>query len=252
METIKAVISELGAIRKSLSEYKNVKNGIKKKVLENLDEINRFLLIGPGVVSPELTRTRCNKVVDLIKVWYRSLQDYNSIMEKIIDIKKTFVTPLVISELNPSSEKENNIVEEVKRDNTTEESSEEPIVSQKQVTLPSYVEKLRPDNIIKGDVAFLPIGPVLHYCIVVKSVGNYSFVIPITSNLTDFVGYVIEKSRFFKGMAIFTIVQVPTSLVKRKFVMPYDNKTELSNILSECDKYLKENVLKRNYKRKKK
>lgn len=66
METIKEAVTELGDIRKSINNYKSIKNSIKKTITEGLDEMIRFLMVGPGVVSPEATRTRCNKIVDLI------------------------------------------------------------------------------------------------------------------------------------------------------------------------------------------
>lgn len=76
--------------------------------------------------------------------------------------------------------------------------------------------------------------------------------ISLTTDPESFVGYKIEKSRFFKGTAIYAIHQVPTALVMRKFVMPYDSKSELNKILSGCEDYFKTNILKRTYKRKKK
>lgn len=45
-----------------------------------------------------------------------------------------------------------------------------------------YIERLRPETIERGDVAFLPIGPILHYCIVFKVVGEISFVLSITTS----------------------------------------------------------------------
>lgn len=247
METIKDAISELGDIRKDINTQKNIKNEIKKKLLENLDEIIRFLVVGPGVVSPETTRTRCNRVIDLVKVWYKSPES-GSIMEKILEVKKKYV---VVS-IPESEEKEFSDLEREVMTKTKElEDKISPELREKY--LPLYIERLRPNSIERGDVAFLPIGPILHYCIVFKVIGDISFVVSITTNTTeDFIGYKLEKSRFFKGTAVYALHQVPTALVMRKFVMPYDNKSELIKILSECENYIKSNILKRTYRRKKK
>lgn len=258
METIKVAISELGEVRKILSDFKNVRNEIKKRTLENLDEIIRFLTVGPGVVSPELTRTRCNKVVDLIKIWFKSHPNQGSMMEKVLDVKRKYVTTLIpdlsTTPSSPLIEEEDSEISDIEREviNKSKELGSKISPELREKFLPLYIERLRPDTIERGDVAFLPIGPILHYCIVFKVVGDTSFVISITTNSEDFVGYKLEKSRFFKGTAIYALHQVPTALVNRKFVMPYDSRSELNKILSGCEEYLKSNVLKRNYRRKKK
>lgn len=245
METIKEAITELGNIRKSVNDYKSIKNSIKKTITEGLDEMIRFLMVGPGVVSPEATRTRCNKVVDLVKIWYRD----RDCVEKILDIKRRFISPaLPADEEKPITQREEEVV-------TKSKELEEKIPADlREKYLPMYIERLRPETVERGDVAFLPIGPILHYCIVFKVVGEISFVLSITTSgeAKGFVGYQLEKSRFFKGTAMYTLHQVPTALVTRKFVMPYDNKAELGRIFSGCEDYLKTNVLKRTYTKRKK
>ncbi len=252
METFKDAISELGGIRKTLNDLKNIKSEIKKRILENLDEVIRFLIVGPGVVSPEMTRTRCNRVVDLLKVWYKS-SDSSSMIEKILEVKKKYVVvciPTDTPEQPPEEREVCSLEKEVINKSKELEDKISPELREKY--LPLYIERLRPSKIEKGDVAFLPIGPILHYCIVFKVVDDVSFVISLTTDPESFVGYKIEKSRFFKGTAIYAIHQVPTALVMRKFVMPYDSKSELNKILSGCEDYFKTNILKRTYKRKKK
>lgn len=250
METIKEAVTELGDIRKSINNYKSIKNSIKKTITEGLDEMIRFLMVGPGVVSPEATRTRCNKVMDLIKIWYKKPEDRDCI-EKILDIKRKFITPSLTagdSEEKSISQREEEIV-------TRSKELEEKIPADlREKYLPMYIERLRPETIERGDVAFLPIGPILHYCIVFKVVGEISFVLSITTSgeAKGFVGYQLERSRFFKGTALYTLHQVPTALVNRKFVMPYDNKAELGRIFTGCEEYLKTNVLKRTYNKRKK
>jgi hypothetical protein len=112
METIKEAVTEIGDIRKSISNYKNIKNSIKKVITEGLDEIIRFLTVGPGVVSPEATRTRCNKIVDLIKIWYKNPEDRDCV-ERILDVKRKFITPSLTagdSEEKSISQREEEIV----------------------------------------------------------------------------------------------------------------------------------------------
>lgn len=251
METIKEAITELGDIRRSVNNYKNIKNSIKKSITEGLDEIIRFLMVGPGIVSPEATRTRCNKIVDLIKVWYKNPESRECI-EKILDIKRKFISPTLTAE---ESEEKSSISHREEEIVTRSKELEDKIPADlREKYLPMYIERLRPETVERGDVAFLPIGPILHYCIVFKVVGDISFVLSITTSgeAKGFIGYQLEKSRFFKGTAMYTLHQVPTALVNRKFVMPYDNKAELGKILSGCEDYLKTNVLKRTYNKRKK
>lgn len=250
METIKEAVTEIGDIRKSISDYKNIKNSIKKVITEGLDEIIRFLTVGPGVVSPEATRTRCNKIVDLIKIWYKNPEDRDCV-ERILDVKRKFITP----SLTAGESEEKSISQRKEEIVTRSKELEEKIPADlREKYLPMYIERLRPETIERGDVAFLPIGPILHYCIVFKVVGEISFVLSITTSgeAKGFVGYQLKRSRFFKGTALYTLHQVPTALVNRKFVMPYDNKAELGRIFTGCEEYLKTNVLKRTYNKRKK
>ena len=188
--------------------------------------------------------------MDLIKIWYKKPEDRDCI-EKILDIKRKFITPSLTagdSEEKSISQREEEIV-------TRSKELEEKIPADlREKYLPMYIERLRPETIERGDVAFLPIGPILHYCIVFKVVGEISFVLSITTSgeAKGFVGYQLERSRFFKGTALYTLHQVPTALVNRKFVMPYDNKAELGRIFTGCEEYLKTNVLKRTYNKRKK
>ena len=82
-----------------------------------------------------------------------------------------------------------------------------------------------------------------------KVIKDITLVIPMTTDTESFEGFEIKKSRFWKGKAIYSINQFPTSVVKRGFVMPYDHKLEGNQIIKRCEEFLKE-IFPKNRKRK--
>ena len=165
---------------------------------------------------------------------------------KFLDDKSDEFNCDFLNSQQADSSNDDNVIED-KQSITTKKSKDtlDPI--------PEYVKRIRPSELKIGDVVYLFVGPIQHYCIIKKITKDTLFVIPITSNVTDFIGYKIEKSRFFHGTAIFSIVQYPIDLAIKKFVIPYDNRTELLNIIKQCDNYLRDNnIISKAIKRKKK
>ena len=240
MESTKDAISSFGDIRRKIEDLSNIKNNIKTSLLGNIDNIIRFLQVGAGIVSIDLVNRNITNLIGTSKVWIRNKTLVKEITTISSDFKLKFLDDDIHLEETSSNKSENFI---------SKSKIEKEVID----PTPEYTKRIRPTELKLGDVVYLPVGPIQHYCIVKKVTKNTLFVIPITSNTSDFIGYTIEKSRFFHGTAIYSIVQYPTDLALKKFVMPYDNKTELSNIIKGCENYLKENsVISKTYKKNKK
>ena len=190
-----------------------IKNSIKCTMFNNLIYLERFVQHGPGITSPIKAEEKLDEIVELASVW----------------IKDSEFTTLL-----------NNVSLKLKDYSVDKKTSTEESITEELSIIPKYIERLRPKEIVKYDVSYLPIGPVNHYCLVYKVIGEVSFVIPFTTSGVDqFVGYDITKSRFWKGKAVYTLHQFPTSMVLSKFVMPYDHKSEAMMIIKNCEIYIK-------------
>ena len=253
MDNTKDAISSFGEIRKNVNELTNIRNSIKVSLLGNIDNIIRFLQVGAGIVSLDLVNKNVSNLVGTSKVWIKNKLLVKDIVTTSLEFKLKFLDDKsdefncdFLNSQQADSSNDDNVIED-KQSITTKKSKDtlDPI--------PEYVKRIRPSELKIGDVVYLFVGPIQHYCIIKKITKDTLFVIPITSNVTDFIGYKIEKSRFFHGTAIFSIVQYPIDLAIKKFVIPYDNRTELLNIIKQCDNYLRDNnIISKAIKRKKK
>lgn len=253
MDNTKDAISSFGEIRKNVNELTNIRNSIKVSLLGNIDNIIRFLQVGAGIVSLDLVNKNVSNLIGTSKVWIKNKLLVKDIVTTSLEFKLKFLDDKsdefncdFLNSQQADGSNDNNVIED-KQSITTKKSKDtlDPI--------PEYVKRVRPSELKIGDVVYLFVGPIQHYCIVKKITKDTLFVIPITSNVTDFIGYKIEKSRFFHGTAIFSVVQYPIDLAIKKFVIPYDNRTELLNIIKQCDNYLRDNnIISKAIKRKKK
>lgn len=202
-----------------------LRNTIKTNILNGLIFIKKFLESSPGIISPSKVCEKINQIKEYLGVWVKNkdlIDSTNDIFKEIID-------------------KYINLVDEEDTEKPKEQSIEINKLSEKPVKdyVPWYTKKLfNGIEVKRQDVAYLPIGPCHHYCIVYKVLGDKTYIIPITTNIDAFDGYVIEKSRFFKGKAIFSIYQYPTSVVKDKLVLPYDHKSEVNNIFKALEEFM--------------
>lgn len=253
MDNTKDAISSFGEIRKNVNELTNIRNSIKVSLLGNIDNIIRFLQVGAGIVSLDLVNKNVSNLIGTSKVWIKNKLLVKDIVTTSLEFKLKFLDDKsdefncdFLNSQQADGSNDDNVIED-KQSITTKKSKDtlDPI--------PEYVKRVRPSELKIGDVVYLFVGPIQHYCIVKKITKDTLFVIPITSNVTDFIGYKIEKSRFFHGTAIFSVVQYPIDLAIKKFVIPYDNRTELLNIIKQCDNYLRDNnIISKAIKRKKK
>lgn len=253
MDNTKDAISSFGEIRKNVNELTNIRNSIKVSLLGNIDNIIRFLQVGAGIVSLDLVNKNVSNLIGTSKVWIKNKLLVKDIVTTSLEFKLKFLDDKsdefncdFLNSQQADGSNDDNVIED-KQSITTKKSKDtlDPI--------PEYVKRVRPSELKIGDVVYLFVGPIQHYCIVKKITKDTLFVIPITSNVTDFIGYKIEKSRFFHGTAIFSVVQYPIDLAIKKFVIPYDNRTELLNIIKQCDNYLRDNnIISKTIKRKKK
>lgn len=253
MDNTKDAISSFGEIRKNINELTNIRNSIKVSLLGNIDNIIRFLQVGAGIVSLDLVNKNVSNLIGTSKVWIKNKLLVKDIVTTSLEFKLKFLDDKsdefncdFLNSQQADGSNDDNVIED-KQSITTKKSKDtlDPI--------PEYVKRIRPSELKIGDVVYLFVGPIQHYCIVKKITKDTLFVIPITSNVTDFIGYKIEKSRFFHGTAIFSVVQYPIDLAIKKFVIPYDNRTELLNIIKQCDNYLRDNnIISKAIKRKKK
>lgn len=253
MDNTKDAISSFGEIRKNVNELTNIRNSIKVSLLGNIDNIIRFLQVDAGIVSLDLVNKNVSNLIGTSKVWIKNKLLVKDIVTTSLEFKLKFLDDKsdefncdFLNSQQADGSNDDNVIED-KQSITTKKSKDtlDPI--------PEYVKRVRPSELKIGDVVYLFVGPIQHYCIVKKITKDTLFVIPITSNVTDFIGYKIEKSRFFHGTAIFSVVQYPIDLAIKKFVIPYDNRTELLNIIKQCDNYLRDNnIISKAIKRKKK
>lgn len=217
------MIDKLEEYIHKIRESKTLKNKYRTSILTDLDVVLRFLKTSPGIISP----AKVDEKIELITVtlknpWCQVLDSslITDLTKLLANIRKDYIL----------LEGEERVVAEcpTERDKDILSLPEEDLLDKGTVisALPKRILRLLDVDIQKGDVSLLPIGPCQHYCLVYKIIDDITYVIPITSTPGVFVGYPITKSRFFKGMAIFSIQQFPTALVRSKLAMPYDNKSE--------------------------
>lgn len=210
---------------KSFSEEK-LKNTIKVDILNDLRYIGKFITSSPGIISPAKVSEKMKSVEGYLSVWVRNKELTEEVKSLFQEITDRYIN-LVESEEEKTTILPETVIEAKKS-------------SVKSSIIPWSTKRLYNDvEIKKYDVSYLPVGPCNHYCLVYKVVGDKTYVIPLTTNTEVFNGYMIEKSRFFKGMAIFSLYQFPTSLVKDHFVLPYDHKGEANKIIKSLEDLLK-------------
>lgn len=218
-------------------------NKTKKDFTEKINGVLDYLRKGASICSPLQAKKDCTYLLGLSKIYLRSKgTDFNKLIEDIqtsdmlingVEFENPIPAPIEISK---------------KKKKLTPNLGSAPDkggYKVSKVDLSKY--RLKPDTIEKGDVVSLPVGPVDHYCLVCKVVDDRTYVIPITTQ-TSFKGLKVEKSRFFKGTAIFSVLQYPTSMCTSRFIMPFDHKTEAAFLIRTVTKYLQNNVLPRNRK----
>ena len=220
------MIKELTELHSKIKELKG-KNSIKVNILNSIDYLIKFIETSPGIIGT-------SKIEDKIAIIRSNIvSPWLSLEKGLIDEVRELLDRYTDKYINLIPVEE----EECKIEDTKSELSLFP--EQVTVQMPHRLKRLFIDVVpMKGDVSYLPIGPIHHYCIVYKVVGDVSYVIPLTTTTGIFEGYTLEKSRFFKGTAIISLSQFPTSLVSEKFVMPYDNKSEFRNICKTLEEQL--------------
>lgn len=119
------------------------------------------------------------------------------------------------------------------------ESNKEEIV----VKTDTINNKLKPNKIKKYDVILVNVGWGRHYGVIFKLTKDIAFCIPITSNTDSFDSFEITRSRIFKGVLTYQIVQVPVKDAINNFIMPYDSKKEVDDAIA-CMKehYIKNKI----------
>lgn len=252
-EEVKQYTTELEGHCYKIRTSKFIKNNIKKELVESLEFISRFLLVGPGVTSPVVVKQKINRTGQLTKAWIRDVDLAKGILETIGMVKIKFLEPSETDDEATEIVKAEKVAQEVAeiRDIPKKDRDMEAELKDYVNKVPKYVERLRPEKLEKLDISYLPIGPVPHYCMVYKILSDVTYVIPITSHGDMFQGCPIEKSRFLKGKFIYTLYQFPTSLVLSRFVMPYDARTEGTRVCKEISEYFKSSVIPKTRKQKK-
>ena len=211
------MLSKLVNLEKEIKNEK-LRQSIKTDILNCIVCLKNYITFSPGVISPGKTEDKIKEIRGYIKVWIKNASLVDKIDKTITEFEYRYL------EISPNPPEEKEVTELIN------------IPDERPKTLPNYVRKLLNEvDPIKGDVSYLPIGPCSHYCIVYKISGDVTYVIPLTTTLDVFSGYEISKSRFYKGMAIYTLHQFPTSLVKEKLTIPYDHKGELRNIFKSVE-----------------
>lgn len=236
-------------LRRKIESYTRLKTSVKKMLDEKLGIISRFIKVGPGVVSPEKVRKTLGDVRSLLGIWVRDTETVKDWYELIDEIKgglfpEDFEKETVLGFINEEKKDEEERILE-KRDMDIESSDEINSIAAINQEINKRYRSLYPENLEKLDICYLPIGVIPHYCLVYKVLGPITYVISLTSNKKkEFIGHVIEKSRFFKGStATYSLHQVPTSMALKMYVMPFDSKTEGNTILKECTEYLSTNII---------
>lgn len=211
------MVNKIQEIEQSIKNEK-IRQLIKSKILNGLICLKKFITMSPGVISPGKIEDKISEIRSYVSIWIKNTELLKNIEITLKEFEERYIEMILPDE-----------------DNRVE-SSEEVILREQPKSLPNYARKLLNEvDPIKGDVSYLPIGPCSHYCIVYKVSGNVSYVIPLTTTEGIFSGYEISKSRFFRGIAIFTLYQFPTSLVKEKLTIPYDHKGELRSIFKAVE-----------------
>lgn len=247
-------IKKLLLCKKIVEDSKFIRNSIKRDITTSFNVIANFIKAGPGVVSIKIASDTINHASQLIGSWVTEKEGKKEILTVLDEIKEQYYISSVRKE---EMKREEKFISD--REKESKELDKENIklfggdTRKEDIPFddPTYIRALRPSIIMKGDVSYLPIGPVQHYCLVYKVIGDVTYVIPITSNKADFEGKELSKSRFLKGKAIYALHQLPTTLVRSRFVMPYDSKTEANQIIKETEEYIKQNILPRTYTKKK-
>lgn len=206
-----------------LIKNEKIRNSIRSKILNGFTYLKNFITLSPGILSPGKVEDKICEIKSYTTVWVKNEQLNKDISNLLLEYESRYL------EMIPDKvdEEKQELVKEII--GTTD-------IPTPAATLPNYVRKLLSEvDPIKGDVSYLPIGPCSHYCIVYKVLGDISYVIPLTTTPGVFTGYKISKSRFFKGIAIYTLYQFPTSMVKDKLTIPYDHKSELKEIFKSVE-----------------
>lgn len=218
-------------------------NKTKKDFTEKINGVLDYLRKGASICSPLQAKKNCTYLLGLSKIYLRSKgTNFNKLIEDIQN-SDMLINGVEFEDPTPAPIE---IIKKKKKLTPNLGSAPDkggPKVSR--IDLSKY--RLKPDIVEKGDVVSLPVGPVDHYCLVCRVVDDRTYVIPITTQ-SSFKGLKVEKSRFFKGIAIFSILQYPTSMCTSRFIMPFDHKTEAAFLIRTVTEYLQNNVLPRSRK----
>lgn len=237
------ILNEITDLRERISNNQMIRSKTRRSIFNGLDYIVRFITShdNESVISYSKTLDYTKELNGLAGLWCRGDTRFIEILENVEACYRN----------QAESQDLENVINETSRNEVVEETEIEESIDMNLPTvlktMPSYFTKLRPESLEKFDVCYLPIGPVNHYCIVAKvdKINGSVFVIPITSDINNYTGYMIEKSRFLTGKAIYSLYQIPYSLGFKKFVMPYDNRGEVIKIIKNTIEHIRKNVLPR-------
>ena len=224
----------------SIKEERKLRNTYRVNILNDIYFIQKFLTSSPGVIGPGKVEEKINSIKKQLKSPW--ITQYNKSLceklgESIEKVEKEFTERYL--EMPKEEDTAVDVTDEVIESNNPYSSSTVwEALPRRTVSLFKDVE------IRKGDVSYLPVGPCCHYCIIYKIVGETVYVIPLTTTDGIFEGYKLEKSRFFKGTAIYSLQQFPKSMVEQKFTMPFDHKSECNQIFKSFEETMSK-VIKR-------
>lgn len=168
MDNTKDAISSFGEIRKNVNELTNIRNSIKVSLLGNIDNIIRFLQVGAGIVSLDLVNKNVSNLIGTSKVWIKNKLLVKDIVTTSLEFKLKFLDDKsdefncdFLNSQQADGSNDDNVIED-KQSITTKKSKDtlDPI--------PEYVKRVRPSELKIGDVVYLFVGPIQHYCIVKK------------------------------------------------------------------------------------
>lgn len=240
------ILKEIENFKQRVEKNRFIRSNTRKSMFSGLNYLSKFLtsLDNDSTVSYSKTMNYIEELRELIGTWCRKDTKAFDILDEIEVLYKGVVDILgeVIEKDEPKEE-----VTEIEEEKKEEEDS--VIIPPAAVlkSMPTYFTRLKPKSLEKYDVSYLPIGPINHYCIIAKidKSNNSVFVIPITTDVKKFTGQMIEKSRFFQGKAVYSLHQLPYKLAISKFVMQYDNKGEVIQIIKNTFEHIRKNVMPR-------
>lgn len=243
------IFKEIENFKQRVEKNRFIRSNTRKSMFSGLNYLSKFLTSlssDDSTVSYSKTMNHIEELRELIGTWCRKDTKAFDILDEIEILYRDVVDILgeVIEKDDPKEE-----VSEIGEEKKKEEEEDLVVIPPAAVlkSMPVYFTRLKPKSLEKYDVSYLPIGPINHYCIIAKidKSNNSVFVIPITTDVKKFTGQMIEKSRFFQGKAVYSLHQLPYKLALSKFVMQYDNKGEVIQIIKNTFEHIRKNVMPR-------